>query len=685
MDSATIHAAIVSWVNHIVAYNYDGAEIDWETRTDAARFDQLCRMFRAEYARRGFSTPKLLMAAIGRTYLNGNSPIFNASTINTYLDYAMSMNYDANQLGSCTSGFHNPLFEPKPNWPTMENGFHGDIATCIQGFLDGGVNPAKFVIGLSLYPRIWYRNHIFRPAMRTIAGFGWGCVGEPNICEPAQPEIGEPSCNEGIAYWIDTAYPMILAGATENYDTLAAMAWLGDSTAHHNTGLYLNYNNRAAFAQKMGYINSLSPSIAGVMLFANEHGAAHQGQPIMWNGVLSQNPLMDEFRAALSPSAPTITTQPSNTSAYVGATAIFTVVASGTPTAYQWQENNVNIAGATSSLYTTGVLTPGKNGHTFRCLVSNFVGTATSNEATLTVTNSAPSITSQPVNRTVASGQTASFSLTAVGSLPLNYQWQVGGVNISGATNSAYTTSATTFSDNGKVFRCVITNALGSVSSNNAILTISTPSTANPTSDDFSNTARFTTLWKKSHPQLTSLIGGGTSDALLRLNLDATPHEMGGNDYSAVRVLQDITDGNFEVVAKFQTLPSATYQWEGILVKEHASSFLRFDIIKDNGGLKFYAGKASATNEQKILTAVNIPGLSVWVKVKREADVWTASYSTDGSIFIQTGQFVQAMAVDSIGVYAGNQTGGSGVPAFDCKVDYFFNVNSPINPEDPVS
>ena len=44
--------------------------------------------------------------------------------------------------------------------------------------------------------------------------------------------------------------------------------------------------------------------------------------------------------------------------------------------------------------------------------------------------NVAPSISSQPANVTVAAGQSASFSVTASGTAPLQYQWQRNGVNI---------------------------------------------------------------------------------------------------------------------------------------------------------------------------------------------------------------------------------------------------------------
>src|SRR6188768_3827211 len=47
--------------------------------------------------------------------------------------------------------------------------------------------------------------------------------------------------------------------------------------------------------------------------------------------------------------------------------------------------------------------------------------------------NTAPSISSQPANVTVAAGQSATFAVTASGSAPLAYQWQRNGANIAGA------------------------------------------------------------------------------------------------------------------------------------------------------------------------------------------------------------------------------------------------------------
>ena len=178
-----------------------------------------------------------------------------------------------------------------------------------------------------------------------------------------------------------------------------------------------------------------------------------------------------------APVAPAITTQPQNATVTVGQTATFTVVATGTaPLQYQWQKNQQNISGATNATYTTPATTAADNGATFRVIVSN--GTApdaTSSSATLTVNIApvAPAITTQPQNATVTVGQTATFTVVATGTAPLQYQWQKNQQNISGATSASYTTPATTTADNGAIFRVIVSNGTApDATSSNATLTV---------------------------------------------------------------------------------------------------------------------------------------------------------------------------------------------------------------------
>src|SRR6267142_2429150 len=83
-----------------------------------------------------------------------------------------------------------------------------------------------------------------------------------------------------------------------------------------------------------------------------------------------------------------------------------------------------------------------------------------------------PSITAQPVSQTVVVGQSATFSVAAVGSAPLNYQWYKGGNSISAANSASYTTPATITSDNGAQFTVVVSNSVGNLTSGAATLTV---------------------------------------------------------------------------------------------------------------------------------------------------------------------------------------------------------------------
>lgn len=81
---------------------------------------------------------------------------------------------------------------------------------------------------------------------------------------------------------------------------------------------------------------------------------------------------------------------------------------------------------------------------------------------------SVPTITNHPVNASVAVGQPVSFSVTALGTPPLTYQWQKNNVNIQGATGTTYSIPQAALSDNGATFRVIVSNNTGSTATSNA-------------------------------------------------------------------------------------------------------------------------------------------------------------------------------------------------------------------------
>ena len=173
------------------------------------------------------------------------------------------------------------------------------------------------------------------------------------------------------------------------------------------------------------------------------------------------------------PVAPAITTQPANQTVLEGATAIFTVTATGTaPLSYQWKKGATAVTGATLASYTTPASVMADSGSSFTVTVTNAMGNMISSAATLTVNPAPPTITSQPSKITVTAGSTATFTVVASGTAPFSYQWSLGGSPISGATSASYTTPVTTLADNGASFTVTVTDAQGTVASSVAILTV---------------------------------------------------------------------------------------------------------------------------------------------------------------------------------------------------------------------
>jgi hypothetical protein len=158
---------------------------------------------------------------------------------------------------------------------------------------------------------------------------------------------------------------------------------------------------------------------------------------------------------------PAVTSDPVNPPAICSGvgTATFTVGATGTGIAYQWQENGINIAngampsggtcsGATSATLTLTNPTSALNGNSYQCVVSGTCApSATSLPATLTV-NTAPVVT-MSANDTICEYSATSFTATT-GTPGATYVWKInigaGFVTLNNGTNTdgVVITNATT-------------------------------------------------------------------------------------------------------------------------------------------------------------------------------------------------------------------------------------------------
>ena len=131
---------------------------------------------------------------------------------------------------------------------------------------------------------------------------------------------------------------------------------------------------------------------------------------------------------------------------------------------YQWQLNSSAILGATSSSYVASLA------GSYDCIVTNNCGSTLSNTIIVTV-NSVPaaSITAAGPTTFCSPGLVMLNANTGAG---LSYQWRLNTVNITGATASSYSATAT------GTYDCIVTNLCGSTNSNTIVVTADSGPTA---------------------------------------------------------------------------------------------------------------------------------------------------------------------------------------------------------------
>lgn len=166
-----------------------------------------------------------------------------------------------------------------------------------------------------------------------------------------------------------------------------------------------------------------------------------------------------------------VVTPPASQTVPVGADAVFTVVGKGVaPVTYQWRFQGTNIAAATApSLSLNNVQAP--NAGTYDVVVSDYSGSVTSSPATLTITGLplAPTILAQPQSQVLNASTNVTFSVKAISTAPLTYQWFYSGTILAGATNASFTRTNAQPSVAG-IYFVRVTNALGAATSSVAVL-----------------------------------------------------------------------------------------------------------------------------------------------------------------------------------------------------------------------
>jgi regulation of enolase protein 1 (concanavalin A-like superfamily) len=217
---------------------------------------------------------------------------------------------------------------------------------------------------------------------------------------------------------------------------------------------------------------------------------------------------------------------------------------------------------------------------------------------------------------------------------------------------------------------------------------------SNLVSDDFCDNA-LNPIWTFNNPIADggnyTLTGSGTDDALLEISVPGgTEHQLWTGGIKAPHIIQASNNGSFELEVKMESPVNAPqYQQQGILIKQDENNFLRFEMFSDNNNTRMLSAileeGAGPLLDSNIPYNISLGALDIspiYMRVKRQGNEWTQSYSLDGQTWTVVGNaFNHGMVVTGVGLYSGNGIGSSS-PAHTAKFDYFKNLKDPIANED---
>ena len=292
-------------------------------------------------------------------------------------------------------------------------------------------------------------------------------------------------------------------------------------------------------------------------------------------------------------------------------------------------------------------------------VISNVNVVTTDVAATVTWT------TNEPANSKVEYGLTTGYEKPAVSAMPLVTQHSLQLTGLQTQSTYHFRLSSRDFNDN---------------LATTGDLTFQTKAAPGDIrSSDFSACVLDSAVWSYIDPLGDSpLVWTGTG---AQISVPAnTPHDIWRAVLNSPRLIQYVANQDFDIEVKFEKILSKKTQSIGVLAQQDTNNYLRFNFQSEGAVTSLVlVNTVNGSSTVVFTTPVTLTGPS-YMRINRAGDVWNLQYSTDGVNWTFATTYTRTLALSQIGPFVGN-TGTD--PAHVNVIDYFINLNDPLDVEDP--
>ncbi|XP_055601032.1 acidic mammalian chitinase-like isoform X2 [Uranotaenia lowii] len=247
-SAVTRTAFINSVVSFVKQYGLDGFDIDWEYPTlrggqiyDRENFVTLLQEMRARFDREGLIL-SIAVAATPDYHLSA----YNVPEINKYVDFVNLMSYDLHAYWDGSTGHNAPLYAA--TWETSYYSKMLNVAACVQGWLDDGLDPKKLILGVPVF------GHTFTLASTTSNGVAARSTGGG--------QAGAYTLESGTLSYLEICEKFKKGGFTKVWDDVQKVPYA------YSGNQWISYDDETSLLLKINYAKS--KNLGGLMVWSIE-------------------------------------------------------------------------------------------------------------------------------------------------------------------------------------------------------------------------------------------------------------------------------------------------------------------------------------------------------------------------------------------------------------------------------